>query len=579
MSYSPITKCVYLKAMAGCLSGLGATGKFLLDPTAGDYGAYGRMADAYAQKFDMTWGTADASGFELDAILENSEAVWETRSPMENRVAFSPDSYGGLVNGVIALVRQGKAQLVTQGIDPNGCNETGPVTLVGILYVDPQGTYGGSDSSPPTGNFTNPLTGGAYGPGPIFKTYNGGPVARWGTTGPRIRSNTQVVFVSSHTDDSDPVYFGLIRAEHGAVVSLESLPDTVATGVVLSSVVSKNRPGNQLLNADLGALAAVGQIVRNTTHAAPTTSTTTIYKPVGESGTVFALFQPTLFFAGIVFPADNWVNGDHVNLLQPLNVNLVEASATVADHLATVASNNVFVRNLTIYDPHGGSDFLLGAKISLENVVCQRNLIFNALENASNSTGRNVQVLHAFAGGVQVGGQGGTAFSFYGGGFDPAAFQKGSPVVGVSFDYDCILQSMDTFNEGDFVNATPVATYWIGNVYIETGAIVTQGGNGQIRTFGGAHGFVWGAGQLNAGGTGHIVYEPGADPTTIFIGTNPNQLLINLQTTASSVVDGSPSVINGGIALTPAALAAAAGVAGFGGNAFRLGGGSISNLP
>jgi hypothetical protein len=119
--YAPNNICVYLKAYTGCLSGLGADGKQLLDPTISDETNYALMADAYAQQFDTTWGGASVTGYEEDAIEENSEAIWAGRSPLENSIASIPANYSGLVNGVIALVKAGLNQLTAEGINPNGC--------------------------------------------------------------------------------------------------------------------------------------------------------------------------------------------------------------------------------------------------------------------------------------------------------------------------------------------------------------------------------------------------------------------------------------------------------------------------
>jgi hypothetical protein len=130
MSYTPNNVCVYTKAFAGALAGLGASGKYITDPVAVDDAYYARMADAFAQQFDTAWGAAVPTTFEEDAIVESSEAVWEGRSPFENTVAFTPGAYAGLVNGIIALVQQGNAQVVAEGVNPNGCSAVGTVNSV-----------------------------------------------------------------------------------------------------------------------------------------------------------------------------------------------------------------------------------------------------------------------------------------------------------------------------------------------------------------------------------------------------------------------------------------------------------------
>ncbi len=121
MAYAPNNNCVFLKAFAGAAAGLGASGRFLLDPLAADFSVPAQMADAYAQQFDTSWGGAAVTKFEEDAIFQNSKAVWENHSPLENSVAFTPGSYASLVTSVIALVVQSNTQVAGEGVDPNAC--------------------------------------------------------------------------------------------------------------------------------------------------------------------------------------------------------------------------------------------------------------------------------------------------------------------------------------------------------------------------------------------------------------------------------------------------------------------------
>lgn len=118
--YIPINDCVYAKAFEGCFAGLSAP-KYL-DPVAGNNSAYAQMADAYAQEFDTVWGAPAPTNVEEDLILSCSTAAWQTRGPLESAIAFTPGSYNGIVLGVIAQVQEGNAQVVAEGIDPNGCS-------------------------------------------------------------------------------------------------------------------------------------------------------------------------------------------------------------------------------------------------------------------------------------------------------------------------------------------------------------------------------------------------------------------------------------------------------------------------
>jgi hypothetical protein len=132
MSYTPSNICVYLKAFAGTMAGLAASGKYLNDPSQGDYQIYAQMADAFSQQFDSTWGLGAVTAFEEDLISENCEAVWENRSPLKTPDALIPANYTGLVNGVIAAVQQANAQVVLEGVNPNGCGAAARGTLSAI---------------------------------------------------------------------------------------------------------------------------------------------------------------------------------------------------------------------------------------------------------------------------------------------------------------------------------------------------------------------------------------------------------------------------------------------------------------
>jgi hypothetical protein len=119
--YTPNNDCTYAKAFAGAMAGLGASGRYILDSNLVDAGPYARMADAYAQEFDATWGATAPTSLEQDLIFGASIQVWIGVSPLVSAVAFIPGAYAGLVNAAIALAKEGNAQVVAEGIDPNGC--------------------------------------------------------------------------------------------------------------------------------------------------------------------------------------------------------------------------------------------------------------------------------------------------------------------------------------------------------------------------------------------------------------------------------------------------------------------------
>jgi hypothetical protein len=139
--YSPNNTSVYLKAFAGFMAGIAAAEFTATKPSA--FASYAQMADAYAQELDTAWGTGAPTGLELDEILTASEAVWENRSPLALPEALRPTAYAQIVLSVIARVHQGNAQVVSEGIDPNGGGGSGGGTT-SLFIFRPGGTPGGN---------------------------------------------------------------------------------------------------------------------------------------------------------------------------------------------------------------------------------------------------------------------------------------------------------------------------------------------------------------------------------------------------------------------------------------------------
>ena len=126
--YVPHNTDLYLKANAGFMGGITAPAN--TDVHAGDYTLYAQMADAYAQQVDTVWGAPAPTSYDLDAILEVSEAVWAARSPLGAVAGILPGSYTQVAEAVVARVQQANAQIVSEGIDPNGGGVPGGVTNV-----------------------------------------------------------------------------------------------------------------------------------------------------------------------------------------------------------------------------------------------------------------------------------------------------------------------------------------------------------------------------------------------------------------------------------------------------------------
>lgn len=114
--YKPNSTPLFLRCAAGFMAGITSSG--ITDVETEDYAIYGQMADAFAQEVDTIWGRRAPTAFELLLFDAASEAVWAGRSPLTVD-ALEPGSYDQIARAVIARVRQGNAQVISEGIDPN----------------------------------------------------------------------------------------------------------------------------------------------------------------------------------------------------------------------------------------------------------------------------------------------------------------------------------------------------------------------------------------------------------------------------------------------------------------------------
>jgi hypothetical protein len=156
MAYTPFQVKIYLSAMAGAGAGLGASGRYLTDTNAGDYILDAQMADTFAQEIDAAWNTSGdptPTCFETTAMAEICEAVWEARSPLEMASRLVTGSYAGIAIAIVELVQALNAQVVAEGVDPNGlCSGGGgsgtvtsvtgsaPIVITGTATIAPNVT-------------------------------------------------------------------------------------------------------------------------------------------------------------------------------------------------------------------------------------------------------------------------------------------------------------------------------------------------------------------------------------------------------------------------------------------------------
>jgi hypothetical protein len=407
----------------------------------------------------------------------------------------------------------------------------------------------------------------------------------WGTNAPILAQNTAITFLSSQPDATDPVVWRPVLKQGASAVIIGTAP-TVVASVVLAGVVAKNRATGQLLNATLGALAAPGQMLRNTT--AGKTSRAWVYKLV--AGTTFGISAPlvpvALPVAAMPAQVNTWANGDTVDILSLVNVAIAEVSPIVADDSAG-HTNGVTIYGLNLMNPPGAGAFtatVLGFNTSVWECGSTRVLTFAG----RNASGLRVQQAIGNVGnlaGVAGDGRGGPR-AFVGGMFASDA----AHLVSLSTSWEGELSF-----DGDFIfgraavlvgpaGGTPLPTLQLGAVYLEPGITMQLSGtvNAAILDYGLTA--IWGAAGsvLNVIGKSKLVYPAGAGAAAAcflsagLAGGTPLQL--GGSTTGHSVIAGAPDVFNGGITILPASLDAVAGAAGFGGNAFTPGGSSIQNF-
>jgi hypothetical protein len=441
-----------------------------------------------------------------------------------------------------------------------------PATLVGVLYVDPQNSSGVATHTP-TG-FTGTL---GFG----FLALDWADfVAVWGSVSPVINTATTVLYLSGHTDNTDPMIWTPYVGK-GVLVQILGTLTQVSTGV-LGAVTAKARATNVLLQAaTLPGSPAASDIIVNATRA---NSRAMLYK---AAGAVWTLCQP---FAAVTMPAninpaevDTWATGDSVTIFSSSLVNLVRFEPQVLDEAAggSLPFAYCYVRDLTVYDPTAGapSTCFTNTYVRFFDCVCQRMMAIGGPEHAVNS---------GFA-------------SFLGSGFNNCALLFGFETclpseaenckgfiggyvsfvgagASVCFDGDMICNA-DLFCTGGFNFAGCVAMVGFGALTANPGSrlrFLEAAGYGSAPFLYGTTGTT----AIPIISPAHVQY-PAAAAVATFPLTATHLASLDFVTTGSSIAAGA---INSGIALTAASLDAAAGAAGFGGLATNFAGAAIAGF-
>jgi len=198
-------------------------------------------------------------------------------------------------------------------------------------------------------------------------------VERWGTESPVLRQNTTLFFLSSQTDDLDPVILNPILANPigntsnivGASLFIKGTNNVLASGTFVSVPQTKSASfsgGNLLWQVDLGV--APGAFVHKLLHNITQNSICEIRRVV--SGTIVELSQP-LTNAGAQGTQYNFIDvvnpGDAWEILDVVSVNAVSLLQTI-DHVQldaptqVVPVNGVCCYRVRLFDPPGGPNNL-----------------------------------------------------------------------------------------------------------------------------------------------------------------------------------------------------------------------------
>ena len=125
-SYPPNNLCVYIYAQAGCMGALIAARNQPTDPNEADYADAAERADFFAQEIDTIWGVGSYTNADLQQIQSAAASLWAGgRSPVPGAAGLTAAGYTGIAQALIAGVKAGTAQIVAEGINPNGCGGGG----------------------------------------------------------------------------------------------------------------------------------------------------------------------------------------------------------------------------------------------------------------------------------------------------------------------------------------------------------------------------------------------------------------------------------------------------------------------
>lgn len=447
-----------------------------------------------------------------------------------------------------------------------------PTSLQGGLIIDPQNA---TTVATATGANTATVRGVT---GRVFDTY-AHLVAAWGTLWPVMNRALQLVWASTQAGApvADPVlFYAIMLGAHPILLETAGLVP-VATST-LTDVTPANRAtgANTLLIAEFSSgSAAPTQAVTNQTNS----SFAWIYAPTGEGD--FDMSQPMGLQSpgGTTTPSLNnsWAINDNVTLNTLMSVDLVDIRPTFCNYAGSPAGQGMSIYQVNWLSPATGDYATVGPNVVVRE--CSVTRIVNVYEgNSAADTQAWFSNCIFTAGGGLI--SGGGSPSIVGGFVDNTAafFQLAGAVTAPILDGNFIAGQWTDPGHGN-TTAPGNAGVYFGAVFIDTTPIV-QGPSKCAAAFYG-QGIIWGSGEetINVIGSAHFAQLQDTFVATFTAPGLVSGIELNSNNAASSHTNANnPDVIHSNITTTPAHLDAATGVAGFGGNAFNLGGASVSNF-
>lgn len=411
---------------------------------------------------------------------------------------------------------------------------TAPSSLtVPAWWVDPQNTTGcASDSN--TGQSAT-CAGGNNGPLKTWYALNSG---YWNCTGqlgcPRLPQPTTVTFLSSHTDNTDPVYARPAYEQGGYLVIAGPIgsPQLVCSGT-LGTVTPKVRTKGSATTLSAASLTGgcvggvtTGNFVQNSTHP----SNAWVYS--GTTAPVFtqpltAVTVPSTYFA-LPTEVDTWATGDTISVYNEVAVNLADITPVANDLNAASATNPwVYLYHVRSLDPSP-----TGETLHMNETVrpMESNIGRQVTVSGFYSGVPVAWVNDYFAAGVNA--QSSTLIYAQGGAFKAGAAGE------IGLDYDIYLGGFSTIfsSNGNGIN--------LGTAYIDTSKtlfVESPLTNLKGTTAFSGSAILWGPGGMSVNAGGRLTLTAGAGQAATAIQLN-GTLNINNQTLFCQFFPGSTTI-------------------------------------